>query len=147
MAVSVETRCHHCDSRLVEYRHGITKTLCRGLRALYRKGGGPIRVAELGLDHSAQANFQKLRYWNFVTKPLVNGRETNEWQITDEGVAFLRAETPAFRWVWTYRGKWQRWDGDLIGIREVVDWVETISDFRVNSRPVRKAATLPMEGL
>jgi hypothetical protein len=100
--------CPHCDAKMVEYRHTFNKGLAHGLYELWAAGGGPISLSRLRLTRVQWTNFQKLRYWDLVSRT----RQDGEWTITTQGVQFVTQSTPITKWVWTYRGNAVRFDGD-----------------------------------
>ena len=75
--------CAHCGAKMVEYKHGLNKGLVVGLRAIAKAGwtGSAVDLKGLHLTHSEWDNFQKLRYWDLVSK--VGGKKGGKWRITE----------------------------------------------------------------
>jgi hypothetical protein len=104
---------------------------------LFRAGGGPLNIKELGLTRNQWDNFQKLRYWYLVVQVEVDGRRKKGiWQITDDGEQFLYGESRIPRWVWTYRGETVEQSDETVSIRDVVDWYEEREDYAASSEPI-----------
>ncbi len=117
------SHCEHCGAKIVEYKHGLTKVLVRGLVALAALGGRG-KTAELDEKRSVMDNFQKLRYFQLVRKTRTPG----VWTITDLGYAFLNKDTQIYEYVWTFRGEVVRYEGSAVWIDEVVG-VQTWEDW------------------
>lgn len=62
--------CETCGAKLVEYKHGLSKGLCRSLIqvAVTFKDTKAHEIKEMGLDYNHRCNFQKLKYWGLVEK-------------------------------------------------------------------------------
>ncbi len=70
-------------------------------------GRSPVHLKALGLDYSEQCNFQKLRYWGLVEMyfdPATRARRSGWWQITEDGVEYLKDRLAVPVRVWTYLG-------------------------------------------
>lgn len=128
------TCCPSCGAKTVEYKHGLNLLLAQALvSAFYGSTSAfrnqqliftkPFKVADLGLSHSQQANFQKLAYWEFVSK-VADG-----WILNPRGADFVLGRAPAPRFAWTYRGKFKRYDGDDILIYEVIEGYQVRAEY------------------
>lgn len=105
-------RCEHCDAKMIHYRHSLNKGLAKGLIILDKKYGGIASLNEMKeLNFNQKNNFQKLRYWGLVKKG-----EDCRWQITEEGLRFVKGEEIVPKIVITYRNQFEKFDGPLIGI-------------------------------
>jgi hypothetical protein len=100
---------------MVSYRHVFNKGLAISLFELYLSGEEPISLRNLKLTRTQWTNFQKLRYWDLVIKTRVDG----EWKITQKGIQFITAGTSIQKWVWTYRGETDKFDGDACFFNDV----------------------------
>lgn len=125
--------CPHCDAPIVEYKHGLSTGLARGLRLLAEAGGGPLNLNELGMTISQQTNFQKLRYWGLVEKSDPSSEKGGVWNITEDGWEFLRRETGMRKFVYTFRGEVVRYEGASISIDEITDGWQYRPDYAANA--------------
>jgi len=125
-------RCPHCEAKMVSYRHVFNKGLASSLFELYESGGGPISLRNLRLTRTQWTNFQKLRYWDLVIKTGVDG----EWKITEKANEFITMGTALPKWVWTYRGQTDKFDGDTCFFNDVHEpKYDRKEDYVRNSRP------------
>lgn len=111
--------CPTCGHKLVEYKHTMNKTLVSGLARLNALGGR-ARLDKMDLDNTQFANFQKLRYFGLA----IPTNEHNEWQITNNGILFLRGKIQISRFVITKNAIPIRKSDELIFITEVKDCVQ-----------------------
>lgn len=117
-----KAECPHCGAKMVEYRHGLNRGLLVGLRALAKAGwdGKAVGLKSLMLSHSEWDNFQKLRYWDLVSKlPAV--KKGGNWKLTERGRLFISGEIPVSKYVVTYRGKRRRFEGPELFVHQIVD--------------------------
>ena len=114
--------CDCCKQPLIEHRQMLSTGLVRSLWVAYSmKRKDPFRVAELGLTHGDQANWQKLRYWGLVQKEYdaQGHRIGGHWSVTDIGEAFLAGLVKVDYAIWTYRGEVVEWEhGKKVGPRD-----------------------------
>lgn len=129
--------CPTCGQKIVEYKHGLNKTLISCLWSLYR-AGGLARLDKLRLDNTQFTNFQKLRYFRLV----ISTGQHNEWQITRDGVEFLQARKHVPKFVITRNARVIRQSDELVFVQEVKDCVE----FRVSWQEQAGQPTLFDEG-
>jgi len=95
--------CPTCKSPLIEHKQTLSRGLVKSLCAAWQQRGlNVFKVSELGLTHSEQANWQKLRYWHLAEK--VAGYP-GMWSVTETGLSFLFSEYRVPHVVWTYRGE------------------------------------------
>ena len=128
--------CHECGAKKVIYRHRLNKGLVIGLRALY-DAGGVAKLSALNLTVSQHNNFQKLQYWEFVTRA-----EKSRWHITTVGIRFLLTSVMAFQVVRTYRGKVLDWrSGDIRVYAGGVD-----PDYEIPKDYIRESENLTKSG-
>jgi hypothetical protein len=108
---------------MVLYKHSLSKGIVSGLVRLHsRSPDKPINLKEIGLNRNQWDNFQKLKYWDLVTQVEVDGKKKKGiWVITERGVSFLMGEVSVNKSVWTYRGEFKKYDGDMITIYDVSD--------------------------
>ena len=119
--------CPSCGSKIVEYRHTISKGMARAL-VLLREKGGSARLSELGLNNNQHANFQKLQYWQLVKR--VEGK----WQLQPMGHLFLRG-TSLKRVAVTFRGKTVKMEGPEISIDKLLPWYSSPEEYADNAKP------------
>jgi len=125
-------KCPHCDAKMVEYRHTFNKGLAHGLYELWLSGGGPSSLRSLRLTRTQWTNFQKLRYWDLVSRTKHEG----EWILTTKGLEFITQGTPLTKWVWTYRGDPVKFDGDTCFFKDIHEpKYDTREDYVINSQP------------
>jgi hypothetical protein len=111
--------CNECGAKVVEYKHGLSKGLLRGLFRLAQAGGGPINIRTIGLTVDQLTNFQKLKYWNLVVKSNPKSTKGGDWHITDVGWAFLRGQITLSKYVWSFRGAPIRFDGPFVRFDQI----------------------------
>ena len=115
--------CHHCGAKMVEYKHGLSKGLCRSLAKVVTKFGERAMfgqdIAQMGLKSSEYCNFQKLRYWGLVVKVGDDGGKGGKWRVTRKGMDFVSGNLTVPRFVWTYRGRVERVSDKMISIEQV----------------------------
>ena len=86
MAKKVEI-CPCCGQKIVEYRHNFNSVLFNGLKYLeYLGGKATLREIfdKMGMSSSEYANFQKLQYFDMMSK---DGRN---YVLTEKGEQFLK---------------------------------------------------------
>lgn len=123
--------CECCGAKLITYKHVLSKSLLRGMERLSKKGKGPHNLTEAGLTHNQRCNFQKLKYWELVAKEDTEGKG-GVWFITNKGWQFLRNEIRLQRFVYTFRGSVERFDGEEVGIKSVTGGWWYIPDYIEN---------------
>lgn len=111
--------CPICGHKLVEYKHTMNKTLVSCLARLNAMGGR-ARLDKMNLNNTQFSNFQKLRYFGLA----IPTNEHNEWQITNNGVWFLRGKIQIYRFVITKNATTIRQSDELVYITEVKDCVQ-----------------------
>lgn len=104
--------CPHCGAKVVEYRHGFNKVLASALIKL-SKAPGPVAIKDLGMSHSELANLQKLSYWSLIENPRLG-----VWGLTENGRRFMDGRSLIHEFVWSYRGEFRRFEGDLISFKD-----------------------------
>ena len=116
--------CPFCQAKMVEYKHTLNKGLCVGLTRLAAVGG-EANLKELGLTRNQWDNFQKLRYWDLVTKQVdeAGNRVGGTWVITEKGLDFLGGMIRVPRKVVTYRGERVEYleETDAVSIHSLLD--------------------------
>lgn len=131
-------RCPHCDASMMEHKHGLSKPVIEGLRALAECGGGPLRRGEFlpkGQDHSKYTNFSILKHWGFCAQVDVNDERGAGWLTQLFGWEFLSGLKPAFKYVWTYRNEVVEFEGPEVYIQELTDGWWYAGDYRKFMRP------------
>lgn len=100
--------CPHCGAKVVEYRHRFNKVLASALLKL-SKFSGPVETKTLSMSHSELANLQKLSYWG-----LIENTKLGVWGLTDVGRQFVSGSSTIYEAVWSFRGEFRRFEGELI---------------------------------
>lgn len=112
--------CSSCGAKLVEYRHGMSKLLAKGLRAFAEKyGDKPGEIADLGFDYSTRGNFQKLRYFDLVEKVGDPEGKGGTWRVTQRGLDFLSGKITIPQSAWTFRADRVRYGGKEIAFKSL----------------------------
>lgn len=102
----------------MEHREMLNRGLVRGLIKLNEQGRGPVNLRVLEFTRSQWQNFSKLSFWGFVKK-VGEQKKGGNWEITMEGVAFLRGAS-APKVLWTYRGATVRREAACITISSML---------------------------
>ncbi len=100
MSKKNETRCPHCNAKMVKYRHVLNKGLAICLIRL-AQAGGQKKLSELELTYTQRNNFQKLQYFGLTKK---NEDNRHVWIMTDLAVRWLQEGINLKSVVYTYRG-------------------------------------------
>ena len=100
MSKKNETRCPHCNAKMVKYRHILNKGLAICLIRL-AQAGGQAKLNELELSYTQRNNFQKLQYFGLTKK---NQDNRHVWILTPIAVSWLQEGIWIKSVVWTYRG-------------------------------------------
>jgi hypothetical protein len=127
--------CEHCDAPMVEYKHGLSKGLARGLYRIASAGGGPINLNELNLNISQQTNFYKLRYWDLVKKSDTDSEKGGVWELTTKGWEFVKGAIWIPQTAVSYRGEFVRFEKGDIGITDITDGWKYRPDYARGSEP------------
>lgn len=128
--------CPHCGAKMVEYKHGLSKGILRGLYKLAARGGGPVNLNDLGLTYNQQSNFQKLRYWGLVEKVDPLSEKGGDWKITASGIAFMKCEQAQPKYAWSYRGDAVRHSTETVMFDEVTEGYKYRPEWARESVPV-----------
>lgn len=128
-----DTQCFHCGAKMVEYRFGLNTGLLGFLKALVA-AAGPVSISSLHLTNSEYSNYPKARYWG-LTEQVDPQNEVEEskggkWQLTDNGMLFLRRRLAIPKYVVTYRGYVRRFEGDSIFVDGIEDGYQYRGDYR-----------------
>lgn len=113
--------CSTCGAKLVEYKHGLSRALCRTLAVVATQFGDtkPHQIKDMRLNYNQRCNFQKLKYWNLIKKIGDADGKGGTWAITDNGMRFISGEIEMPKSVWTFRGEPVRYSDETIFITEV----------------------------
>lgn len=115
-------RCPHCDAKMVEYRHSLSKNIVSCLWVFLRRGG-VIEFSKVNdeMTFNQKNNFQKLQYWGLIQKVRdeTGARKGGFWAITSKGADFLMGQIKLRKSVWTYRNRTERYDGDCVSITDL----------------------------
>lgn len=113
--------CSECGAKVVEYKHGLSKGLAKGLYIVARaqEVRSPVRLMDTKLTYSQRANFIKLQYWGLIARANTNLERGGEWYITEKGFQFMRGEISLQHFVWTYRNQVQRFEGKQESITDL----------------------------
>ena len=140
--------CPHCGAKMKEYNHVLSIPLCKALVKLYNhslQGEIPVNIKCLKMTRNQWDNFQKLRYWDLVSKYVdQNGkRKGGEWKITKRGIDFVKGIIRIKNHVTTYRGERIKYYGSKVRIESVVeDNYRKRRDYAKDSTPHKKGTGL-----
>lgn len=107
-------RCPHCDAKMVEYTHTLSKGLIRGFYKAVKSAApnGYFEIGKVaGLTYSQRENLRKLQYWQVIKKADETSPKGGEWFITTRGMAFIKGKISLPKKAITYRGSVVRFDG------------------------------------
>lgn len=116
-------RCPHCDAKMVEYKHGLSKGLARSLYRIAQNLGADntFHIAECDLTYSQRENSRKLQYWAIIEKLGDKDSKGGRWRLTRIGLEFIRADISLRKFAWTYRGELVRFEGQHLYITDLSD--------------------------
>lgn len=116
-------RCHHCNAKMVEYKHSINKNMVACLKVILEFGGVmPFKEFNNKVTYNQRNNFQKLQYWRLVQKvkdDLSEERIGGLWALTRFGKDFLMGLERVQRSVWTYRNQVVRFEGEAVSVSDL----------------------------
>jgi hypothetical protein len=129
--------CPHCDAKMVEYCHSLSKSLARVIYRITQNLDRERRfhVGSIGLTNSQINNTQKLRYWDIIAKEPDASAKGGHWKLTDAGLAFAQGRIPMRKKVWTYRGDVVRFEGGEVWIMDVAGGWKYRPDYAREGRP------------
>ena len=113
--------CSTCGAKLVEYKHGLSRVLCKTLAVVATQFGDtkPHQIKDMRLNYNQRCNFQKLKYWHLIKKIGDAEGKGRTWAITDNGMRFISGEIEMPKSVWTFRGEPVRYSDETIFITDV----------------------------
>lgn len=126
-------RCPHCNAKIVEYKHGLSKVLVRSLVKVAKRGAGAHRISEF-LSKSEYTNFSKLQYWGLAEK-ADGGERGGVWKVTQLGLEFIKGHIQLRQYAWSYRGELVRFDGNRIYVMDVTGGWKYRPDYAREARP------------
>lgn len=135
--------CPHCGSKMVEYKHSLSKGLLRALVKFARRGTGIVNLNDCNMSLSERTNFYKLKYWGLLDKASDNERG-GEWLMSALGWSFVKGETQLRKLVWSYRGAFARFDGNRVFIQDVTDGWKYRPDYAREAVPHSPQQGLPL---
>lgn len=128
-----DSYCEHCGAKVVQHKHGLSKSALRGLRKFAERSKRAINLNRCKMTMSEQTNFYKFKYWGIVEQ----AEESGEWRMTPKGGRFLRGEIPLQHSVRTFRGQVIEFSGKEEYIYEVTDGWRLRPDYIRDMRPHR----------
>ena len=117
-------RCPHCDAKMVEYKHSLSKNLLRGFARIVYSVEPALRFQFKDcefLSYSQASNMQKLRYWGMIQKEADEAGKGGDWLITPLAIKFLKGELSLPVAVWSYRAAWVRDEGATKTVDQITD--------------------------
>ena len=121
MSKQIKT-CGVCGAKIVEYHHSLSKLLVNSLVKFWQEvGRESVSLKDTRLSFSERTNFQKLRYWGLVEKGTFT-TTIGTWRVTGIGESFLKNWHMTGERVVTFRGKFIRYEGKLIQIKDVTGY-------------------------
>ena len=135
--MSNSKRCPHCDAKMVEYKHGLSKGLARSLYRIsqHLDSNNEYHIAECSLTYSQRENSRKLKHWKIIEKLGDKDSKGGRWRVTDVGMEFLKGHIMLRKYVWTYRDEFVRFAGDRVYITELTDGWKYRPDYVRESVP------------
>lgn len=121
--------CHHCGASMMMNCAALSMHALRCL-AKAAQHSEPFQTKDLRLTKTEYPNVTKLKYWGFIRRV---GKK--HWQITDDGLDFLRGKTMQPSKIWYFRDKIVRTDG-FINVWDIVEEQESREKYIELMRPV-----------
>ena len=113
--------CQSCGQSVMKHKHTLSRSLVIILLKASTRGSSTFHLQkDLNLTKNEYANFQKLRYWDLVTK---DPERQGFWSITAMGRQFMAGAYRPAKSVWTFNNR-------------VVGMEGTVSIFDLNLEPV-----------
>ena len=129
--------CPHCDAKMVEYRHALSKPLLTAFTRIAEHTLPRRKYAFKNLKYltlNARTNLYKLRYWDLIRKEP-GDEKGGDWVITDRGVDFLMGHMALPTHVWSYRGEFLRYEEETKYITEILLLWKYRPDYIAEARP------------
>lgn len=126
LAASNVEICPCCGQKIVVYKHKLNRTLISALVKLWEHNGEG-KAADLGLNNSQFANFQKLAYFKLVAK------KGSTYVLTDEGRMFLKNQLEVPSVVYTKNGvptKYEEWKY----ANQIEDFIQVKEEWQAQAR-------------
>lgn len=121
--------CQHCGASMMMNAAILSKHALRCLVKAARHQGA-WETKQLNLTKTEYPNVTKLKYWGFIRAV---GRK--RWEVTTQGLAFLRGETSAPSRIMYFRDRVIRRDPD-IHVWDIVDETESREKYIAMMTPV-----------
>ena len=130
-------RCPHCDAKMVEYKHGLSKVLMAGLRSVMRvvDGAGYFHIGKVELSHPQRQNLPKLKYFGIIEKVGDANGHGGEWRVTRTGMQFVTGQVSLQKSRRTYRNTVIEEMGDYVFITDVTEGWKYRPDYVRESQP------------
>lgn len=109
--------CQCCGQSISKHKHSLSKNMIRILHKAATCGISNFHLQQhINLTKNEYANFQKLKYWGLVVRsPHLSGY----WQITKQGILFIKGETDLPKWVQTFNNKVVDTSKDLVSVHDL----------------------------
>ena len=139
----MSNECPTCGSKMVEYKHGLSKGLSRSLYRISQSLGenNVFHIGECGLTYSQRENCRKLQYWGIIKKLEDDNEKGGWWRLTKAGEAFITGRLACRKSVWTYRGKFVRYEGPSVLITDLTGGWKYRPDYAREAMPAPHKTT------
>lgn len=127
--------CECCGGKLVKYKHSLSKSLMKCLYIASKAGDAPFNPGELDMNYNQRANFQKLQYWGLVYRINKDKAKGGDWRISHKGWSFLCGEIRVPKTVWTFRGKFDGYEGKEVSIIDITGGWKYRPEYAAESQP------------
>lgn len=112
---------------------GLIKALVKFARAVKEKKRNKIHLQhDTNLTKSQFTNFQKLQYFDLVSKTDIAGC----WKLTPLGLAFIKGELTISKYVIVDHNKTVRWSDEQVSFEDIIEfdtWYQKKEDYQKNS--------------
>lgn len=126
--------CFNCGAKMVEYKFGLNKGLCRVLWKIAQLSMDDwVFIRDCKLTNSMYGNQPKLDHWGFTQRDRTE-EKGGKVRLTDKGRKFLMGECTASKYVVTYRNDVVRYEGPQLLITDVTDGWAYIPEYKEQAR-------------
>lgn len=96
-------KCEHCGANMIVYTRTLRKSMVMFLRrmAFVKK---PVNIARMpGVEPGSYADYKRLSLWGLIEP--VESEKPGYWQVSKEGIYWLRGESTVPKHVFTFRNE------------------------------------------
>ena len=131
--------CEYCGAKIVQYKHGLSKSLMRVLYRIIKDCNGEVGIFEfknIKLSYNEGSNFQKLRYWGLIEKVGDDEGKGGTWMLTQTGLSFACGELSLQKFAKTYRGELVCHEGEDVKIEDITGGWKWRIDYAREAEPL-----------